>query len=115
MGKKTIPGSQIGYPIVIGGEYSPPQIPDNNPDGVMKKPDYSSDPSAGNYGKNKFDFAGLVGKGESPNVGDVNVITPNGIASSKGQGNNCQYNWWKGNSGIWNKNKEWDGGNRTGE
>lgn len=97
---------------------TPPEQPpfpskkDNNPKGVIDLPDYSSDPSE-KYDK-RFCFTSLVSSGDSPLEDDVNVINANGVANSRGQGKNNQYNFNKGVSGQWNKNRDWDGGNLTG-
>lgn len=102
------------YPVAMDA-YEAPPVPDNNKaSGLLSVPDYSTDPSAGNYTKGRFDFAGLVAQGESANIGDINVQTANGVSSSKGQGKNCQYNWVNGSDGEWNKNCNWSGGNLTG-
>jgi hypothetical protein len=96
--------------LIIGIE--PKKVSDNNPAGVIPVPNYDSDP-AKKYG-NKFCFSELYADGESPVKGDLNHVTANGVSRSKGQGNNNSYNWWEGNSGIWNKNRDWDGANLTG-
>ena len=61
-------------------------------------------------------FVNNVADGESQNRPDVNVVTADGIASSTGQGKNCQYNWGDNKlDGEWNSNdKNWLGGNLTG-
>lgn len=102
------------YPSVAGiMAYVPPPVPDNNPAGPYPLPNDSLNGYRRKAGR--ICFAENVGKGESPNIGDVNVNTANGVASARGQGKNCQYNWGsQGNSGIWNKNEGWDGGNLTG-
>jgi len=99
----------------------------NNPNddniGVIPLPGNGTDPSQQNYngvtnGSNasKFCFHSLVAEGESPNKGDVNVITVNGVASSRGEGHNQEYNWSKGTDGRWGGNRNWGkGANRTGE
>lgn len=102
-------------------EWKSESVSDNNPSsGLLPIPDYSTDPANGYSksnvgGTDRFSFTALIGKGESPKDGDVNVNTANGVSNSKGQGFNQQYNWGKGNSGIWNKNDDWDGGNMTGQ
>lgn len=100
------------YPTIAIGEYTPPPVSDNNPNGPSNLPDdrLEGDP----YPKGKFMFADLVAGGESPFSPDVNTVTANGVSKSRGQGDNCQYNYWEGNSGIWNKNRDWKGGNLTG-
>ena len=102
-------GALVGFSF--GGER---EFSDNNPSGVMDLPNYGTDPA--NYIKSgKMNMPSYVAAGGSPNTGDVNVVNANGIASSKGQGNNQEYNYWKGTDGLWNKNRDWDGSNRTGE
>lgn len=96
-------------PVYNVGEYSPPVVSDNNPDGYSNLPDDRLE------GENRqFSFTEKVAKGESPEAPDVNVNTANGVAKSRGQGKNCQYNWGEGTSGIWNKNRDWKGTNLTG-
>src|SRR5689334_24428783 len=97
------------YPPMIGAaiEYAPPVISDNNPDGPSPLPDDRLEGDS----RRKFSFTDLVAKGESPEAPDVNTVTANGVSKSQGKGHNCQYNWWKGNSGVWNKNEPWPGGN----
>lgn len=85
---------------------------DNNPDGPSRLPD--DEINGEMYPKGKFDFVGLVAKGESPAAPDVNTVNANGVAKSRGQGKNCQYNYGEDVDGIWNKNSGWSGGNLTG-
>lgn len=102
-------------PLLIGaaiGEYNTP-VSDNNPDGPYPKPDYDLN-GCKRYRNGKISFVDRVADGESPNKGDVNMITANGVSSSKGQGKNSEYNWGYGTDGIFNKNRDWDGGNLTG-
>lgn len=96
---------------------------DNNPDGVLNLPGEGTDPSETNKngitnksGK-KMCFPSMLGETESPNkFGGVNTITANGVASSRGEGHNQDYNWGGNTGGIWNKNRGWGkGANRTGE
>lgn len=103
----------MNLPIAMSSEYTPPVIPDNNPDGPSPLPDYNLEGARSMKGK--IPFSEWVAQGESANIGDVNIVNANGVASSKGQGYNQQYNWHKGTGGIWNEDREWDGGNRTGE
>lgn len=122
MAKKTVttPGSSIGYASTLSEGTKEPKLWDNNPDGVLPIPSYSTDPSEGythpNVGGTKrLSFTAMLAKGESREDGDVNVMTADGIASSKGQGSNQQYNFDNGTGNAWNKNRGWDGSNRTGE
>jgi hypothetical protein len=119
MAKKTPKiGTPLGYGPCGVNEVSTPQITDNNPDGPYSKPSYASDPANGYPSENvggtkRFSFTELVGQGESPNKGDVNVITPDGISSSKGKDKGRQYTWGGGTDGEWNDN-DFDNGNLTG-
>lgn len=118
--KVTIPGSQIGYGATVSEGDVKPKLWDNNPDGVLDLPSDSTDPSKGYThhnmgGTERLSFTAMIANGESREDGDVNVNTADGIASSKGQGSNQQYNFDNGTGNIWNKNREWSGGNRTGE
>lgn len=88
---------------------------DNQPNktGVLDIPSYNTDPA--NKKRGKLCLHSYVAKGESPNDGDVNALTPNGVSSSKGQGKNQQNNWWNSVDGHWGDNTGWDGGNLTGQ
>lgn len=88
---------------------------DNQPNktGVLDIPSYNTDPA--NKKRGKLCLHSAVANGESPNTGDVNALTPNGVSSSKGQGKNQQYNWGNGTDGFWNRNEDWSGGNLTGQ
>lgn len=97
---------------VLGDSYES-NFSDNNPDGPSELPNFAT-AGYGYKDSKRICFPCNVGEGESPNKGDVNVNTANGVSSSQGQGHNQAYNYWKGNSGIWNKNRDWPGGNRTG-
>lgn len=96
------------------------QYSDNNPDGVLLLPGNGTDPSdynndSPNTGTKKYCFHSKIGETESPNkFGGVNAITANGVASSRGEGNNNDHNYDEGTDGIWNKNRNWKGGNLTG-
>lgn len=85
---------------------------DNNPDGPSNLP--NNDLDGCQYKSGKMFIPGFLDKGESPNTGDINLITANGVQSSKGQGKNSQFNWNKGTDGAWNNNEDWAGGNLTG-
>ena len=104
MAKKSIP--------VILGDYDLPPRYDNNPDGPSPLPDDRLNGTR--HPNGKFDFVNLVGKGESPARPDVDTVNANGVAKSRGQGKNCQYNWGDDLGGAWNDNKDWTGGNLTG-
>lgn len=102
------------YPVAIGAlPYGYTDISDNNPDGPSPLPDDRLDGTR--HPEGKMSFVNNVAAGESPEAPDVNTITPNGVSKSSGEGHNCQWNWWKGTGGIWNKNKPWTGGNMTGQ
>lgn len=101
------------YPVALS-EYTPPPVSDNNPSsGLVDLPNGAL--YGCYYPKDKFNFVGIVAGGESPNKPDVYIQNANGTVSSMGEGNNQEYNYWKGDSGVWNKNRGWPGGNRTGE
>lgn len=115
--KKNFPAPIV--PMGIAESYDR-EVWDNNPKGVLPLPGKGTDPSE--YNRNgvnagrKMCFPKRIGRGESPNdFGLVNVVTANGTASSRGQGSNQEYYWSDGLDGRWNGNREWDGGNRTGE
>lgn len=109
-------GSPIGYGNAVPMEFETAPMYDNNPDGPSRHPDnelyaYRHDNL---YGK-RICFPCNIGKGESPQRPDVNVVTPDGVSNSQGQGKNAQYNWGNDLDGHWNENtKNWDGGNLTG-
>lgn len=111
-------------PLVAMGVAESSDRERNNPHddnkGVIDLPGGRTDPSE--YNRNgvnagkKMCFASRIAEGESPNkFGGVNVITANGVASSRGEGSNQEYNWSNGTDGRWNGNRNWQGGNRTGE
>lgn len=117
--KKNFPAPLV--PMGVAESYEREEM-DNNPDGVLPLPGEGTDPSEYNDGSprsgtKKLCFHSLVAEGESPNkFGGVNTVTANGVASSRGEGHNQEYNWSKGLSGRWNKNRDWGkGSNRTGE
>ncbi len=108
MAKKSIPVIAVAVPYQK-------KWTDNHSPGVLDEPNYRTDPSAGYYGKGKFDFVGLVADGGSPNTGDVYVQTANGVSSSKGQNKGAQYNYPEESSdGDWNDGMVFSGGNLTG-
>lgn len=112
--KVTTPGSPIG-PVGAAVEgYEPPAVRDNNPDGPSNLPNhefyaYRRDDL---YGK-RICFPCDIGKGESAQDGDAVTNTPDGVSRSRGE-NGQQYNWGEGQSGKWNENEDWKGGNLTG-
>lgn len=110
MAKKTKFSNMI-VPASVG-EYSPPPISDNNPSGPSNLPDDRLEGARDI--KDKFAFADLVAKGESPAAPDVNTVNANGVSKSRGQGKNCQYQWGDSLSGEWNENRDWEGANLTG-
>lgn len=95
------------------GMYQERIIPDNNPSFSSKGP--KDDLNGEYYPEGKFDFVGKVEKGESPCAPDTYQVTANGVSKSRGQGNNAQYNWGDGLDGEWNQNRDWKGGNMTGQ
>lgn len=101
-------------PLLVGvaAEYAPPPMSDNNPDGPYPLPDDNL--NGCRYRNGKVSFVDRVAAGESPNKGDVNMITANGVSSSRGQGKNCEYNWGESTDGRWGKNRDWKGANLTG-
>lgn len=112
--KEMQAGSPIGYgaTATVGDEV--PTVRDNNPDGPSNLPNHEF------YAYRRDDLYGKriclpndIGRGEASNGGDVIVNTANGIANTRGE-RGLQYNFNKGNSGRWNKNRDWDGGNLTG-
>lgn len=112
--KTSTPGSPIGYvgAAVEGNEA--PAVRDNNPDGPSNLPNhefyaYRRDDL---YGK-RICFPNDLGRGESADGYDSVTNTPDGIQRGQGE-NGQQYNWGKGNSGRWNRNEGWPGGNLTG-
>lgn len=113
----------LTMPIVSMGILESPDRERNNPNddnkGVLNLPGEGTDPSS--YNRNgvnagkKMCFPKRVANGESPNIGDVYCHTANGVSSSRGQGHNQEYNWSDGTDGRWSGNRNWPGGNRTGE
>lgn len=99
------------YPIEAVMNYTPPPVPDNNPDGPYSKPD---DDLNGCRYAGKYSFVDKVAKGESPIAPDVYTETANGCSRSRDEGKNLQYNYGEGVSGKWNKNRDWKGGNLSG-
>jgi len=99
-------------PVVQFAAYEPPPRPDNNPSsGLVKKPNYALNGCP--YPEGKMFMPGFVDDGGSPNRGDVNVITADGVASSKGRDKGRQYNYGFSTDGAWNDN-DFEGGNMTG-
>lgn len=116
MAKKKIStqGSPIGYAGVDVVSDEAPTVRDNNPDGPSNLPNhelyaYRRDDL---YGK-RICFPNDIGRGEASNGDDVIVNTADGIANTRGE-RGLQYNFNKGNSGRWGKNRDWDGSNLTG-
>lgn len=104
------------YPVAVSviGASDGGSVYDNNPtSGLVDLP--NGELNGCYYPKDKFDFVNLVAAGESQNRPDVYVATANDVASSQGEGDNPQYNYWKGTDGRWNKNHGWSGGNLTGQ
>lgn len=121
MAKKKITevGASIGYPSVLAVGVGKLPVWDNNPDGVISLPSDSTDPAKGYThhnvgGTDRLSFTAMIARGESRADGDVNVNTPNGVSSSKGQNKGAQWNYGEGQSGKWAENTPWDGGNITG-
>lgn len=109
MAKRKLPG------LMAVEEYVAPKRSDNNPDGPYPKPDY--DLNAYQRKEGRICFPCNLGETESPNkTGGVNMVTANGISSSRGQGLNNQFNWGdRGTDGAWNDSDgEWSGGNLSG-
>lgn len=92
--------------------YTPPKMPDNNPEGPYPLPDWDLN---GCESSKKMSFVDMVAKGESVNAPDVIVQTANGISRTMDEGMNQQYNWGDGTSGEWTNNRNWKGGNLSGE
>lgn len=98
---------------VLAVEITSAPMYDNNPSGQSELPD---DDLCGYRNPNTMNFVDNVADGESPLDNDVNVITANGVSNARGQGKNAQYNWGDGGTdGYWNKNRDWKGGNMTGQ
>ena len=88
----------------------------NSTKGVMKLPDYSTDPSNQPRTKNfKLNFATMYGAGEGAIPDEVTSVTANGISRSKGEGHNQRMPYSAGRDGDYNRSIGWQGGNRTGE
>jgi hypothetical protein len=97
--------------VAVMSSYTPPSMPDNNPDGPSNLPDY--DLNGCRYPKDKMSFPDMLAQGECKNAPDVIVQNANGVSSSQGQNKGAQNNW-SPDAGIWNKTDPFDGGNLTG-